>query len=49
MNRTDGILNRIEDPNARRALIVDFQTIPNSRIGALQAKFDIVLGFTPQE
>ncbi len=49
MNRTDGILNRIEDRNARRALIVDFQPIPNSRIGALHAKFDIVLGFTPQE
>ena len=49
LNRTDGILNRIEDPQARQALIVDFQKIPHSRIGALQAHFDIVLGFTPQE
>ncbi|MCH2183730.1 MAG: protocatechuate 3,4-dioxygenase [Mariniblastus sp.] len=49
MNRTDGILNRIEDAQARQALVVDFKKIPGSRIGALQAEFDIVLGFTPQE
>ena len=49
MNRTDGVLNAIQDTKARQALIVDFKKIPGSRIGELQAHFDIVLGFTPQE
>ena len=49
LNRTDVVLNRIDDAKARHALIVDFKKIPGSRIGELQAHFDIVLGFTPQE
>ncbi|MCH2179844.1 MAG: protocatechuate 3,4-dioxygenase [Mariniblastus sp.] len=49
MNETDGVLNRVKDRAAKNSLIVNFQKIPGSKIGELQARFDIVLGFTPQE
>jgi protocatechuate 3,4-dioxygenase beta subunit len=29
-------------------VIVDFAQIPRSRIGELAARFDVVLGFTPE-
>ena len=47
-NRRDGILNSIRDPKARASVIVDFAPIKDSRIGEVAAKFDIVLGFTPE-
>ena len=49
LNRTDGVLNAIKDKKSRDALVVDFKKIPRSKIGELQANFDIVLGFTPQQ
>jgi protocatechuate 3,4-dioxygenase beta subunit len=47
-NRRDFILNSIRDPKARAAVIVDFAPMKASRIGEVAARFDIVLGFTPQ-
>jgi protocatechuate 3,4-dioxygenase beta subunit len=47
-NKRDGILNSIRDPKARDSVIVDFAPITGSRVGELAAKFDIVLGFTPE-
>ena len=39
---------RIRDPKARDSVIIDFAPIEGSKIGELAAKFDIVLGLTPQ-
>lgn len=47
-NERDFILNAIRDPKARASVIVDFAPIKESRIGELAARFDIVLGFTPE-
>ena len=47
-NERDGILMRIRDPKARESIIVDFAPIKSSRIGELAARFDVVLGFTPE-
>ena len=47
-NERDGILNAIEDPQARRAVIVDFAPLEGSDVGELAARFDIVLGLTPE-
>ncbi len=46
-NRTDNLLNRVRDAQARKSMIVDFLPLKQSRIGELQARFDIALGFTP--
>ncbi len=46
-NETDGVLNAIHDPKARNSVIVPFTPIPGSRIGERAAKFDVVMGFTP--
>ncbi len=46
-NERDGILRSIRDARARESLIIDFAPVPDSRIGELAARFDIVLGVTP--
>ena len=43
-NERDGILRSVRNPAARNSLIVDFKPIPDSKIGELSARFDIVLG-----
>jgi protocatechuate 3,4-dioxygenase beta subunit len=48
LNARDGVLNAIRDPKARASVIVPFLPIADSRIGELAAKFNIVLGVTPQ-
>ena len=48
-NERDGIYRSLRDPKDRAALTVDFAPIKASKIGELAAKFDIVLGQTPQE
>lgn len=48
-NDTDGVLRGIQDPKARESVIVDFAPLPGSRAGELAARFDIVLGVTPEE
>lgn len=47
-NERDGILRSIRDEKARQSVIVDFAPIPDSRAGELGARFDIVLGHTPE-
>lgn len=47
-NERDGVLRGVRDPKARESLIVDFAPIPASKIGELGAKFDIVVGVTPE-
>ena len=47
-NERDGILRSIRDPKVREAIIVDFAPVKSSKIGELAAKFDIVLGLTPE-
>jgi len=47
-NERDGVFSAIRDPEARAAVIVDFAPLKASRIGELSARFDIVLGFTPE-
>lgn len=47
-NERDFVLNGIRNPKARDSVIVAFVPIKGSRIGELAARFDIVLGFTPE-
>ena len=47
-NERDSILKNIRDPKVRESIIVDFAPIKQSRVGELAARFDIVLGFTPE-
>ncbi len=48
-NRGDGVLRDIRNPLDRELVMVDFQPIADSRIGELQATFDIIIGVTPPE
>jgi protocatechuate 3,4-dioxygenase beta subunit len=47
-NERDGILRGIRDQRARESVIIAFDALPGSRARELQARFDIVLGFTPE-
>ncbi len=47
-NERDGIWKSVRDPKARDAITIDFAPVKESRAGELAARFDIVLGFTPQ-
>jgi protocatechuate 3,4-dioxygenase beta subunit len=47
-NEWDGIYRRIRDPKARESVTVDFAPIRDSHLGELAARFDIVLGLTPE-
>lgn len=48
LNGTDGVLKQIRDEKARESVLVDFAPMKESRAGELTARFDVVLGFTPQ-
>ena len=47
-NEKDGVLRGIRDPRAKESVMVDFTPIKASKIGELAAKFDVVLGLTPE-
>jgi protocatechuate 3,4-dioxygenase beta subunit len=47
-NMRDGIFRGIREAKARDAVLVDFAPIKGSRVGELSAKFDVVLGVTPE-
>ncbi len=47
-NEKDGVYRGIRDPKARESVSIDFTPIKESKIGELAAKFDIVLGVTPE-
>jgi protocatechuate 3,4-dioxygenase, beta subunit len=47
-NERDGIYMSVRDPKLRAALTTEFTPIKGSKLGELAAKFDIVLGVTPE-
>ena len=47
-NQRDGIWHRIGDEQTRALVTVDFAPVKESRIGELAARFDIVLGASPE-
>jgi protocatechuate 3,4-dioxygenase, beta subunit len=47
-NDRDMVLRSIKDAKAREAVLVDFAPIKDTKTGELSAKFDIVLGITPE-
>ncbi len=47
-NMRDGIYRSIRDEKARDSVTIDFTPIKDARAGELAARFDIVLGFTPE-
>ena len=47
-NESDGVLKGIRDPKAKKSVIIPFAPLKNSRAGELAARFDIVMGFTPE-
>ena len=48
-NESDGLFRRIRDEKQRNAIVADFKPLKDSKIGELEAKFDLVLGITPDE
>ena len=48
-NRKDGIYRSTRDLIDRELVQADFKPIPDSKFGELAAKFDIVVGRTPDE
>ncbi len=47
-NAKDGVLRGLKDEKGRDSLMVDFTPLKDSKIGELAAKFDLVLGLTPE-
>ena len=47
-NDRDGIYRSLRDPKARDSVTIAFDPLPQSRVGELAARFDIVLGKTPE-
>ncbi|MDE2506365.1 MAG: intradiol ring-cleavage dioxygenase [Planctomycetota bacterium] len=47
-NQRDGIYRSLRDPKSRDALTVDFTPMPKSKAGELAAKFDMIVGYTPE-
>jgi protocatechuate 3,4-dioxygenase beta subunit len=48
LNERDGIYRGIKDAKAREALTIDFNPLEGSKIGELTARFDLILGYTPE-
>lgn len=46
-NAKDRLLQNIRDERQRAAVLVDFTARPGSPAGEMDARFDIILGFTP--
>lgn len=47
-NERDGLWRSVRDEKQRAAITVEFAPIKESKAGELAAKFDVVLGFTPE-
>ena len=47
-NERDGVWRAIADEKARQSVTVDFAPMKGARAGELAARFDIVLGVTPE-
>jgi len=48
-NERDGIFRRIGDAAQQESLMADFRPLEGSRTGELTARFDVVLGLTPED
>ena len=48
-NRTDGIFRGVGGALERELVSVDFVPVPGSKMGELSARWDIVLGVTPED
>lgn len=48
-NETDGVFRRLTTKPERRTVLADFEPLPNSKVGELTARFDLVLGKTAFE
>lgn len=48
-NKVDFILQKIKDTRARESLVIPFKPMKGSKLGEVTARFDIVLGSTPQD
>lgn len=48
-NEKDGIYRRFKDPKVLDSVTPDFAPMPGARAGELAARFDIVLGVTPED
>ncbi len=48
-NEKDSLLKNIKDAKARDSVIVDFAPMQESKIGELNARFDLIMGFTPED
>lgn len=48
-NDRDGVYRGLRDAKQRESVTIDFQPLPESKLGELTATFDIVLGQTPAE
>lgn len=48
-NERDGIVRAIRDERQLDSVLVDFRPLEGSRIGELTARFDVVLGLTPED
>ena len=47
-NEKDGLWRNVRDPKLRDAITVDFKPMEGSKIKELTARFDVVLGVTPE-
>lgn len=47
-NLTDGLWKEIQDPRQRASVTVPFEPLRGSTTGELRARFDVVLGWTPE-
>jgi protocatechuate 3,4-dioxygenase beta subunit len=47
-NERDGIYRAIRDPRARELITLEFARVPQSRIGELAARGDLIVGVTPE-
>jgi protocatechuate 3,4-dioxygenase beta subunit len=47
-NEKDGVWKGIKDPKARKSVTIPFVSLKGSRAGELAARFDIVMGLTPE-
>ena len=47
-NERDGVWRGLRDEKEKAALSVDFAAIPGAKAGELAAKFDLVMGYTPE-
>lgn len=48
-NQRDGVFSGVRNVIDRELLMTDFKAIPDSKTGELSARFDVVLGRTPDE